>query len=182
MVLVSGPPSLDPHGLSFVKEGMTQQKFVDDLSVAAKVCLDDDLIEDTNRAKPLSFDERFETKLSEEANTLQKIIDDLQIFASERQMKINNDKSSVIKFSTSRTKAFPAEIKLDDQFLEMKQKVRILGVILSSDLRWDANTEFICKKAYKNMWVLRRMKSLLMDPFVILDYYMKEVRVHLELC
>ena len=156
-------------------------KFVDDLSVAAKVCLDDDLIEDTNRAKPLSFDERFETKLSEEANTLQKIIDDLQIFASERQMKINNDKSSVIKFSTSRTKAFPAEIKLDDQFLEMKQKVRILGVILSSDLRWDANTEFICKKAYKNMWVLRRMKSLLMDPFVILDYYMKEVRVHLEL-
>ena len=31
------------------------------------------------------------------------------------------------------------------------------------------------------MWVLRRMKSLQMDPFTILDYYMKEVRVHLEL-
>ena len=31
------------------------------------------------------------------------------------------------------------------------------------------------------MWVLRRMKSLQMDTFTIIDYYMKEVRVHLEL-
>ena len=59
--------------------------------------------------------------------------------------------------------------------------MRILGVIVSSDLRWEPNTDHIYKKAYKNMWVLRRMKSLQMDTFTIMDYYMKEVRVHLEL-
>ena len=31
------------------------------------------------------------------------------------------------------------------------------------------------------MWVLRRMKTLKLDSFTILDYYFKEVRVHLEL-
>ena len=86
-----------------------------------------------------------------------------------------------MKVSTSRTKDFPAEISLDDKYFEVKQKMRILGVIVSSDLRWEDNTEHICKKAYKNMWVLRRMKSLQMDTFIITDYYMKEVRVHLEL-
>ena len=84
-------------------------------------------------------------------------------------------------FSTSRTKAFPPEITLDGKYLEVKQKMRILGVIVSSDLRWEENTDHLCKKAYKNMWVLRRMKSLKMDIFTIMDYYMKEVRVHLEL-
>ena len=96
-------------------------------------------------------------------------------------MVINSGKSVVMQFSKSRTKAFPSEIKIDDNFLEVKKKMKILGVILTSDLRWEANTEHICKKAYKNMWVLRWMKSLKMDAFTILDYYYKEVRVHLEL-
>ena len=156
-------------------------KFIDDLSVAAKVNLKTDLVSDMGRPKPLTFDERFETKLSDDVNILQQIIDNLNIFASERQMLINSDKSSVMKFSKSRTKSFPAEIKVDNEFLEVKQKMKILGIILTSDLRWEANTEHMCKKAYKNMWVLRRMKNLRLDSFTILDYYFKEVRVHLEL-
>ena len=86
-----------------------------------------------------------------------------------------------MKFTKSRTKDFPVEMKLDHSFLEVKSKVRILGVILTSDLRWNSNTEFMCKKAFKNIWMLRRMKALKMDPFTILDYYFKEIRVHLEL-
>ena len=158
-----------------------KMKFVDDLSVAVRVNLETDLIEDMDRMKPLTFDERFQTKLSDDANLLQEMVDNLKIFSSERQMLVNTDKSSVMKFSTSRTKDFPAEISLDDKYFEVNQKMRILGVIVSSDLRWEDNTEHICKKAYKNMWVLRRMKSLQMDTFIIMDYYMKEVRVHLEL-
>jgi hypothetical protein len=156
-------------------------KFVDDLSVAVKVNLDDDLVNDDHiRLKPLTFDERFETKLVDE-NLLQETINNLRVFANERQMIINTKKSSVMKFSKSRTKDFPVEMKLDHSFLEVKSKVRILGVILTSDLRWNSNTEFMCKKAFKNIWMLRRMKALKMDPFTILDYYFKEIRVHLEL-
>ena len=158
-----------------------KMKFVDDLSIAARVNLNADLIDDMGRQRPLTFDERFQTKLSDDANMLQEIVNRLKDFAGERQMLVNNDKSSVMMFTTSRIKAFPAEIFLNGKNLEVKQKMRILGVIVSSDLRWEENTDHICKKAYKNMWVLRRMKSLKMDIFTIMDYYMKEVRVHVEL-
>ena len=59
--------------------------------------------------------------------------------------------------------------------------MKMLGIFLTSNLRWEANTEHICKRAYKNMWALRRMKNLNMDSFTIIDYYFKEVRVHIEL-
>ena len=68
-------------------------KFIDDLSVAAKVNLETDLVSDIGRPKPLTFDERFETKLSDDVNILQKIIyDNLKIFANEQQMVINSEK------------------------------------------------------------------------------------------
>ena len=31
------------------------------------------------------------------------------------------------------------------------------------------------------MWVIRRMKKLGLDTFTLLDYFMKEIRVHLEM-
>ena len=31
------------------------------------------------------------------------------------------------------------------------------------------------------MWAIRRMKNLGLDTFTLVDYYIKEVRVHLEL-
>ena len=134
-------------------------KFVDDLSLAVKVNLDADIVDDIGRQKPLNFEERFETKLGDDKNVMQELIDNLKIFAGQRQMIINTRKSSVMKFSKSRTKDFPLELKLDDQLLKVKKEMKILGVILTSDLRWESNTEFICKKAFKNMSVLRRTKA-----------------------
>ena len=52
---------------------------------------------------------------------------------------------------------------------------------MTPNLKWSANTAYICKKAYKNMWMVRRMKVMGMDTFTMVDYYMKDIRVHLEL-
>ena len=60
-------------------------------------------------------------------------------------------------------------------------ETKLLGVILSNDLKWAANTDYICKKAYKKMWMLTRMKVLDIEPLVILDVYTKEIRSLLEL-
>ena len=61
-------------------------------------------------------------------------------------------------------------------FRKLKKPTRTV-----SHLAYELNSDYICKKAYKNMWTLRRMKSLGVESFTLLDYYMKEVRVHLEL-
>ena len=59
--------------------------------------------------------------------------------------------------------------------------LKLLGIIISSDLKWDSNTKYLCKKAYKKIWVLRRLKALNVDQSFILDVYCKEVRSVLEL-
>ena len=102
-------------------------------------------------------------------------------FTRQKQMKINSSKSCVMKICKSRTKTFPIEIKIGDEYLEVQKEMKILGVILQPNLKWAANTAFICKKAYKKIWQIRRMKILGLDSFSILNFYMKEVRVHLEL-
>ena len=60
--------------------------------------------------------------------------------------------------------------------LEVVSKVRLVGVVLSSDLRWQENTSYIYKKAVSRMWLLRRMKTLELEDKFILDYYLKEIR------
>ena len=75
-------------------------------------------------------------------------------------MKINSSKSCVVKICKTMT---------------------VLGVILNPDLKLSANTVYICKKAYKNMWMVRRMKVIGLDTFTMMDYFMKEIRVHLDL-
>lgn len=42
----------------------------------------------------------------------------------------------------------------------MLKEQKILGHIIRSDMKTISNTEYICKKAYRRMWVLRRLKSL----------------------
>ena len=158
-----------------------KMKFIDDLSIAAKISLNDDLVEDLHMPKPLTYDQRFETRINDSSNILQQITDSLVEYSNERQMKVNTGKSCVMKICKSRTKAFPTEIKIDEDFLKVKTEMKILGVMLQPNLKWASNTAYICKKAYKNMWAIRRMKNLGLDTFTLVDYYIKEVRVHLEL-
>ena len=74
-----------------------KMKLIDDLSIAVKVNLEDHLEADLGRQKPLNFAERFKSKLTNEGNIMQEFIDNLKVFATERQMVINKEKTSIMK-------------------------------------------------------------------------------------
>ena len=88
-----------------------------------------------------------------------------------------------MKFNVARSHDFPPELVIDGfhNNLEVITETKLLGVIVTSNLKWSANTEYICKRAYKKMWTLRRMKVLDLDPWIICDVYVKEIRSLLEL-
>ena len=88
-----------------------------------------------------------------------------------------------MKFNFSRNYDFPPDIHISDfdNNLEVVSETKLLGVIITENLKWGANTEYICKRAYQKMWCLRRMKRLDIEPNVILDVYVKEIRAVLEL-
>jgi hypothetical protein len=60
------------------------------------------------------------------------------------------------------------------------KQTKLLGIIVSDDLRWAHHVEYMCQRAYKKVWLLRRMKIIHLDQEIMLDFYCKEVRSILE--
>ena len=65
--------------------------------------------------------------------------------------------------------------------LQEVDQMRILGITITSDLKWQENTDQIVKKAMSRVWVLRRMKQLGVGERVLADVWAKEGRSLLEL-
>ena len=68
----------------------------------------------------------------------------------------------------------------DGQTLNVIEETRLLGIQLRTDLRWSSNVKAVCKRAMSKMWLLRRMKVLDLEPKIIIEYYLKEIRVLAE--
>ena len=75
---------------------------------------------------------------------------------------------------------FHPDLSIEGVKLEVVKKMKLLGVIISSDLRWDENTDHITKKAFSRLWLLRRLKKLGASQQALLDIYAKNVRSVLE--
>ena len=72
---------------------------------------------------------------------------DLKEYTIENEMKINHGKSKVMLFNTARSRDFMPGITLDGNSLEVVEEMPLLGLVLTSDLKWSRNTENMCKKA-----------------------------------
>ena len=58
--------------------------------------------------------------------------------------------------------------------------MKLLGMVLTSDLRWTKNTENLCRKGYERMWMLRRLKGLGANQLDLKEVYEKQIRSVLE--
>ena len=97
-------------------------------------------------------------------------------------MKINKKKTKVMLINMSRKHDFPPEVSFaDGVILECITEIKLVGVILSNDLKWSKNTTYICKKAMKKMWVLRRLNKFNFELKSLIDVYTKEIRSLLEM-
>ena len=54
---------------------------------------------------------------------------------------------------------FRTRLKLGDKLLETVAHTKLLGTILTSDLKWDEDTNNIVKKAYARMQLLRKLSG-----------------------
>ena len=84
-------------------------------------------------------------------------------------------------FSTSRKFDFPPELKFSDQTnVQITSEKTLLGVIITDDLKWKRNTEYIVSKARRKIWILRRLLHLDLSIFDLFNVYTKEIRSLLE--
>ena len=83
-------------------------------------------------------------------------------------------------FNNARSIDFEPEMNLDGVELQVVDELRLLGLVVTSDLKWKQNTESICKRAYGRMWMLRRLKILGADKDDLKEVYVKQIRSIVE--
>ena len=71
-------------------------------------------------------------------------------------------------------------MNIDGVLLEVVKEMKLLGAIITSDLKWHRNTENITKKAYQRLWILKRLKQMGASTESMIDVYAKHIRSVLE--
>ena len=158
-------------------------KYIDDGTIAVSLNLKECLIPDpVVRQQPLNFRERTSHVLPSGNNILQFYLNDTELFAAQNEMKINRDKSNIMLFNPSRKYDFPPEMNFSDgKYLDVVSQTKLVGVVISNDLKWQHNTDYITKKAMQKIWILRRMKKMGMSASFMIDVFTKEIRSILEM-
>ena len=98
-------------------------------------------------------------------------------------MVINAEKSKVMLFNTSKKWDFTPHVSLGNSFntLEVVDSIKLLGIIISSDMKWHRNTNYLCEKAFSRLWILRNLKRLGASIPELVDIYTKQCRAIVEL-
>ena len=92
-------------------------------------------------------------------NFLQDVLDIETLETSKDKLKINESKCNVITFNHSSKNIGPQKLVLNGFELKMVDKIKLLGVIITSDLRWRENTAEICKKVNRKLYIIWKVKE-----------------------
>ena len=90
---------------------------------------------------------------------LQKVLDIETLETNKDKMKINESKCNVITFNRSTKNIAPKQLLLNGNELNSVDKIKLLGVIITNDLRWRENTSELCKKVNKKFYMIWKLKE-----------------------
>ena len=157
-------------------------KYVDDLTLAESLILKNNLIQvpDSERVLPENFHDRTGHRLIPENSKVLEQIQEVHNYAKTNDMKLNMKKTKFMMFNKSKKYDFSPKFCLEGQDIELVEEMKILGVVVTSDLKFNKNTDYMIKRAYKRIWILRRLKNLHASNSQLKDIYIKQVRSVLE--
>ena len=93
-------------------------------------------------------------------------------------MILNQKKTKVMLFNFTKNYQFSTRLTLQNENLEIVDKAKLLGVIMSDDLKWDANTDSLVKRANSRMELLRKVayfSTSVEDKKIIYILYIRSV-------
>ena len=95
-------------------------------------------------------------------------------------MKLNLKKTKNIIFNFSKNFKFSTQISLNNENIETVKDAKLLGTVITDDLKWDKNTTEIVKKAYRRMQLLNRAAKFTSNISDLKSIYLTYVRSILE--
>ena len=78
--------------------------------------------------------------------------------------QLNESKCKELRISFSRSGSSVDHITINDKQIEVVSSAKLLGVVVSDNLRWNAHVESICKKAATRLYFLKQLKRVRFHP------------------
>ena len=103
-------------------------------------------------------------------------------WTKENKMKLNEKKTTNMLFNFTKDSQFTTEISLKNEKLETIEKTKLLGTIITNDLKWHENTKYIVKKANQKMRLLHKFSKFTSNKAHLIHIYKSQVRGNLEYC
>ena len=147
---------------NFTKMKSSHFKYIDDLTLTEKITLKSDLEKQTDVMElPATYHQRTGHRLKANHCSTQNKVNQIAEFADKNEMMINTSKCNVMLFNRSRKYDFYPSIKINqNEEIPVTESLKLLGVTISSNLKWHDHINHLSKRANCKLWLLRRLKKL----------------------
>ena len=127
-------------------------KYVDDLTLAEAINLKLNTFQDDDNLNfPPNFHSRTGHKLINPPN-MQSKLDKIQNYSDINDMKINTEKTKVMLFNKSTSIDFMPQLRLgSDEYLQVVEQMKLLGVTFTADLKWHKHVQNISKARFAKL-------------------------------
>ena len=142
---------------------------INDLSVAETTLWK--YVDDTTLAESVSKDE---------ISSMQSRVDELVRQSEADGFQLYESKCKELRISFSRSGSTVDHITINDKEIEVVSSAKLLGVVVSDNLKWNAHVESICKKAATRLYFLKQLKRAKVPPKDMLLFYTTCIRPVLE--
>ena len=96
------------------------------------------------------------------------------------KMKLNTKKTKAMIFNFSKKHQFTTRLKLKSENIELVNEAKILGTIITNDLKWKRNTENLVKRANSRMLLLSKASNFGASIVDLKEIYVLFIRSLLE--
>ena len=78
-------------------------------------------------------------------------------WSNKNKMELNLDKTKLMIFNFTKDKQFTINLKTECKYIDVVNETKLLGTVISSDLKWDKNIHSIIVRANARMEILRKL-------------------------
>ena len=110
----------------------------------------------------------------------QQWLNEINQWTKNQKMLVNDKKTKTMIFNYTDKYQFTTRLSINDKPIEVINSTRLLGTIITNDLKWDENTANIVKKANARMELLRKVASFGTNMEELKNIYFLFVRSLLE--
>ena len=106
-----------------------------------------------------------------------KVIND---WTKKKKMRLNIKKTKNMIFNFSKKYQFTTKLFVGDENIEVVKDTKLLGTIITDDLKWSKNTKEIVRKSYQRMQILNNAAKFTSNIHELKNIYLTYIRSILE--